>query len=180
MTIQPSFFQYRGKGFPATMFLLCWITYAGFYLGRFNLSGVLPKIASELHLSKVSLGAVGTALFVAYAVGQVVNSQLGQYIAVRRLVTVGLLAPAVLNLTFGLNSSYYGMLILWTVNGYFQAMWWTPNVNFLSKEFPVKVHGRLSGLLGSSYLFGSALSVTVSGYLADHYGWRTAFFYVEP
>jgi OPA family glycerol-3-phosphate transporter-like MFS transporter len=51
------------------IFIVLWITYGAFYLCRVNFSIAIPGIMKEFGWSKTQLGAIGTALFWAYAAG---------------------------------------------------------------------------------------------------------------
>ena len=57
-------------------FLILWITYASFYLGRVNFSVAIPGIMTQFGWEKTTIGIIGTALFWAYAAGQLINGYL--------------------------------------------------------------------------------------------------------
>lgn len=157
------------------IFVTAWIGYALFYLCRANFSVAIPGIMGELGYSKTALGAVGSALFGAYAIGQVVNGQLGDRFGPRKLVTLGIVVSAVANFLFGFTTALPMMILLWGVNGFFQGMGWSPNVKLLSEWFSAKDRSKLTGLYGSCYQIGNAASWVLAGYLADTVGWRYAF-----
>lgn len=153
------------------------VTYASFYLIRINLSVAIPGIIKEFGISKTEIGMVLTALFFAYAFGQFVNGQLADKFGARKLVFIGLLASSIINIIFGFTSGFLaGMMLLWALNGYFQSMGWSPIVKTVSCWFPRKTRGRASGILGSSYIFGSAASLALAGFIIGAFGWRWAFF----
>jgi len=157
------------------VFLTLWVTYGAFYLCRVNMSIALPEMAEEFGYSKTDLGAIGSAFFVVYAIGQFVNGQLGDKVGARRLITLGISASALLNFLFGFASALPAMVAIWGANGYFQATGWAPSVKTLANWFPPRERGRISGLYGSSFQVGNALSWLLSGYLSLHRGWRYAF-----
>jgi len=72
------------------IFVILWITYASFYLGRVNFSVALPGIMADFGWTRTDVGAIGTALFWAYAIGQFINGQLGDRLGARVMITVGL------------------------------------------------------------------------------------------
>ena len=78
-----------------------WLTYGTFYFCRNNLGVALPGLQAELGYTKSQLGTVLMALKLAYGAGQFVNGQLAEHIAPRRLLAIGLLASAALNVVFG-------------------------------------------------------------------------------
>lgn len=157
------------------IFLTCWLTYASFYLCRTNLSVALPAMSDELAWSKSQAGMIGSALFWAYAVGQFINGQLGDRAPARWFVGGGLLASVLLNLAFAGASSLPLMIVLWAANGYVQSMGWGPIVATLARWFGPARRGRLSALMGPSYVLGHVVSWLLSGWLVARLGWRAAF-----
>ena len=153
-----------------------WITYASFYLLRVNLSVAIPGILEEFDISKTSIGWVLTALFIAYAVGQFVNGQLGDKFSAKKLVTFGLLGSAILNVIFGFTGNFLaGMILIWGLNGFFQSMGWAPTVRIVANWFPVRKRGKAAGILGSSYQIGNVVSWALAGIVVGLFGWRWAF-----
>jgi len=153
-----------------------WITYASFYLTRVNMSVAIPGITEEFGISKTAIGWVLTALFIAYAIGQFVNGQLGDKFSAKKLVALGLLGSAVLNVIFGFTGNFLaGMILIWALNGFFQSMGWAPTVKIVSNWFPVHKRGKATGILGSSYQIGNVVSWALAGFVVGLLGWRWAF-----
>jgi len=165
----------RLRSWQRRILLTCWLTYASFYLCRVNFSVALPAIREEFDWSKAEAGLIGSGLFWVYACGQFINGQLGDRLPARSFVAAGLLASAVLNIAFGFAASLPLMVILWGANGYFQSIGWAPIVRTVSRWFGAEQRGRLSALLGPSYVLGHVGSWLLAGWLAAHWGWRIAF-----
>lgn len=157
------------------IFAVLWVTYGAFYLCRVNLSIALPDIMKEFNCCKAEVGAIASAMFIAYAIGQFINGQLTDRFGARKLVTLGIFVSVLMNIIFGFSTVLNVMMILWFVNGYFQAMGWPGVIKTMANWFPIKTRGKISGLFGSCYQIGNALSWLLAGYLTSHYGWRTAF-----
>jgi len=158
------------------MFWLMWVTYASFYLLRVNISISMPEIMKEFSLTKTNMGLVLSSLFLLYAIGQFINGQLGDKLNSRRIITFGLLSSSVLNIIFGFTGGLLGfMVVIWGLNGYFQAMGWGPTVKAMANWFPVKVRGRISGRLGTSYIIGGAISWLLAGTIIKYFNWRFTF-----
>ena len=159
------------------MFWLMWVTYASFYLLRVNISIAVPEIMEEFSLTKTDIGLVLSSLFLLYAIGQFINGQLGDKLNSRRIITLGLLCSAVLNIIFGLSGGIAGlMIVIWGLNGYFQSMGWGPTVKAMANWFPVKVRGKTAGRLGTSYIIGGAISWFLAGTIIKYFNWRFTFF----
>ena len=158
------------------VFISLWIAYASFYLCRVNMSIAIPGILEEYNLTKTAMGAVLTALFFAYAVGQFINGQLGDKFGARKLLTFGAIVSAILNLIFAVLPGIVSLMALvWGLNGYFQSMGWSPATKTIANWFPLKMRGKITGLFGSCYQFGNAASWALSGLVVGMFGWRFAF-----
>jgi sugar phosphate permease len=167
----------RGKIFGTwqmKMLLTAWITYASFYLLRVNYSVALPLIQEEFGFSKTEVGIVASSLLAAYAIGQFINGQLGDKFKARRMIAVGLITSAFLNILFGFSGTFFVgvtfiwvIAIIWGLNGYFQSMGWAPTVKTIANWFSKKERGKISGFVGTSYILGGAISVILAGAVAD-------------
>jgi OPA family glycerol-3-phosphate transporter-like MFS transporter len=165
------------KNWRRRIFWSIWITYAAFYLCRVNMSVAMPGIMKEFGISKTTMGLVLSAFFAVYAAGQFINGQLGDKYGGRRIISLGILTSAVINIIFGFTDGFLGsMILIWALNGAFQSMGWSPSVKTIANWFPLKMRTRRAGLLGTSYQFGSAASWALSGFIVGLFGWRWAFF----
>ncbi len=79
------------------IFILIWITYGTFYLGKENISIAIPAIMKELGCTKTALGSVMSCMFIIYALGQFINGQLGDKFGAKKLISLGLLISGILN-----------------------------------------------------------------------------------
>jgi OPA family glycerol-3-phosphate transporter-like MFS transporter len=163
------------KSWQVRTFVTIWLTYGSFYLCRANMSFALPGLGTEFGLSKTLLGLLGTCLFVMYSLGQFVNGQLGDKFGARKLVFVGMIGSALLNIIFSFSTAFGFMMVVWGLNGYFQSMGWSPQVKTMANWFTVAQRGKWMGLMGSCYQIGNALSWLLASYLAANYGWRSLF-----
>lgn len=155
--------------------VVAWSTYAAYYLARSNLAAVLPAIEADLGFSKSQLGTLSTGFFWAYAVGQLINGQLGDRLSPRWFVFAGMVGSITLSILFGTASAFLTLLIVWTVNGYFQATGWGPVVRILANWLTPDQSRRIAGVFGSSFVAGNAIALVVAGQLAAAFGWRSAF-----
>ena len=153
-----------------------WICYAIYYFLRVNFAVAIPGIMAEFGLSKTVLGGALSAFFAMYAIGQFVSGQLADNINPKKLAAIGLAVSILLNI---LIPSFGGVIafivVVWGLNGIFQSMGWSPNVKIVSAWTPKGMKGRAAGILGTSYIAGSALSWILAGHLAA-FSWRAVFY----
>jgi len=152
-----------------------WLTYGSFYFCRTNIAAALPGIEAELGYSKATMGIVLGSLKLAYGIGQLINGQLAERFRPRKLLAIGMLASAALNVVFGWMTALYFFLFVWACNGYSQSLGWTPCMRVAANWLPARVRGIKIGIIGTGYQVTAALTFVVSGYAAEAWGWRYAF-----
>ncbi|GAH56156.1 unnamed protein product, partial [marine sediment metagenome] len=163
------------KSWRLRTFITVWVTYMAFYLGRVNIGIAKPFMMAEFGIDPGTFGTIGTALFIMYAIGQFVNGQLGDKFGAKRVVAIGLIVSASLNLLMGFSFGILGILVLlWGLNGYFQSMGWAPSVKVVANWYPPDQRGKRSGLLATSYLAGGAVSWILATFIISTLGldWR--------
>ncbi len=150
-------------------------TYGLLYLGRVNVSVVLPMLAQDLGLGLAEVGALGTVFFWFYGLFQFVSGEVGSHVSPFRIVSLGLLATALINVLFSFQSSLVIMLLLWGMNGIAQSGGWSPMVRILAERLHPREIKRASTLMPFGYVIGTALTWTLVGALVAGGDWRIAF-----
>lgn len=153
-----------------------WLTYGSFYFCRNNLGVVVTEIGAELSLTKSQLATVLMWLKLAYGVGQFINGQLAERWPPRKLLALGLMASAALNVVFGWGTALYFLIFVWACNGYVQALGWPPTMRVVANWFPPLQRGRAIGTVGTGYQLCGALTFVVAGWAAGKFGWRGALY----
>ena len=150
-------------------------TYGLLYLGRVNISVVLPIIAVELDVGRAEIGVLGTVFFWVYAGGNFLFGEIGSHVSPYRLVGLGLIATAVVNLAFGFQTSLLIMLMLWGINGLAQSAGWPPMIRILSERLDPSRIKRVSTVMPFSYVIGTVITWALIGAVATGDNWRLAF-----
>jgi sugar phosphate permease len=153
-----------------------WLTYGSFYFCRTNISAAIPGIQEELELTKTQIGLILGSLKIAYGIGQFINGQLAEKFSARKLLAVGMLTSAFLNVIFGFGTSLYFLIFIWAANGYFQALGWTPTMRVAANWFSREKRGKAIGIIGTGYQFTAALTFVIAGFSVHLFGWRGALY----
>ena len=156
------------------MFILTYIVYASYYLARLNFSVAIPLISEDLQYSKFTLGLIGGAFSISYAIGQFVNGQLVDSFGAKRIALLGLILSAIMSLLFGYVDVLLLFIAIWGINGYAQSTGWPSVVKIISNWFKSSI-GTVGGIFGSCFLVGNMIAWPLLGYIAANFGWRTAF-----
>ncbi len=127
------------------------LSYASFYLCRYNLSFANKSICEEFGFTKDQFGWVLTAFFWAYAVGQMVNGLFTDRIGGKQALAIGALATVVMNALFGV-ASFWGLLsafvLIWLANGYLQAFGAPGMIKVNTAWFSMTERGKFAGIFG--------------------------------
>lgn len=135
-------------------FVLTWLSYAGYYLTRQNLSAVKDVLQSTFDLTKRQLGHLDTGYLAAYAGGQVLWGFVTDRVGARRVLAFGMMASAALSVAFGLTTVFWLLVVLWTLNGVAQATGWPANVQAMTRVATAEKRGLTMGIWGTNYVVG--------------------------
>lgn len=156
--------------------LLCWLAYALSYLCRTNLSIALPQMTAEFQWSTAAAGAVGSGFFVSYGVGHLISGILGDRLAVKKFMAVGLLGTSLCNLLMGVFPTYGVIFSVWLLNGLFLSTLWGPIVRVIAAWFSPEERNFPAVLVSLSSMAGYLISWACLGVVIQFTGWRGAFF----
>ncbi|WP_290710838.1 MFS transporter, partial [Flavihumibacter sp. CACIAM 22H1] len=93
----------------------------------------------------------------------------------RHMVVTGGLLSVAANVLISFSSSYYLILILWALNGYFQSMAWAPGGKILVNWWPRQKHGLVFGWYTMAAASSSVLTYFLSISLVHDNDWRSLF-----
>ncbi|MFA7692707.1 MAG: MFS transporter [Candidatus Hydrogenedentales bacterium] len=151
--------------------------YAAFYLVRNNLSVVAKDMEAALNYSHNDIGSLLAASAISYGVGKFVMGAVSDRSNPRAFMGFALLATALLNFIFGSVANFQVHLLLWTLNGFIQAMGWPPCGRSMGHWFSERERGLTFSIWNTSHNLGGGITGYLAGW-AMHYwgGWEYAFF----
>lgn len=151
--------QYKRFKMHAWLMLLSFgLTYLFFYNGRQNINLVLPLMKEAFQSDLGTLGVVSSALFWCYAFGQLISGRLGSFFGYKKLMILGVISSAILNIVISFQSNLWVIAVLWGLNGFCQAMVWSNGLGVLNNWWPKAQRGFASGL--TTAFSGTAQAVT--------------------
>lgn len=158
------------------VFALTWISYASYYFARKSFPVVKATLATQLSISTGMLAAIDTGFLATYAAGQFSCGWLGDRLGSRRLVGYGMLGSAAVSAAFGASSVASIFLVLYALNGFFQASGWPGNVKAMAAVYGPKERGAVMGVWTTCFQVGPLVATALAAWLLAHLGWRAAFF----
>jgi sugar phosphate permease len=164
-------------------FGVTWITYAGFYLCRKNLSIVLPLLAGVSGLQSFQLANIVFGYSLLYAVGQFGFGFLSDRIGPKRVVGSGLLIIVVSNIAMGLHPGVMWLMVFACLNGVGQSTGWSGLVKAMASWFSSTNRGVVMAWWGTNYVFGGFLATAFATWSVSpgapmvSLGWVRGFLY---
>ncbi len=165
------------------IFAITWITYAGFYLCRKNLSIALPALHGMARLGNLELANIVFGYSLLYAVGQFGCGFLSDRIGPKRVVGAGLLLVVGSNLLMGLHASLGWLLLFACLNGAGQSTGWSGLVKTMASWFRGANRGVIMAWWGTNYVFGGFLATTFATWSVTEVlffpqlGWKRGFIF---
>jgi OPA family glycerol-3-phosphate transporter-like MFS transporter len=165
--------------------LLLFGGYAACYYCRADLSVATPLLAEELGRRGVShaealvhIGTMSSLGVLAYALGKLFLTGLGDYWGGRRNFLIGVGGATLFTLLFAAGGTFPVFTLAWLGNRLTQSIGWAGLIKVSSKWFNYSSYGSIIGILSVSYLVGDALARQQMGMLIERgYGWRALFLF---
>ena len=153
------------------------IGYALYYFIRKNLSIAMPLLG-EIGVSKVQLGAFLTCGGIVYGVGRFLNGIVADRNSARKVMALGLVICAGVNIAFGcVPPVVWFMGLLWIVNSYFQGMGVGPCIKTLPQWFPPEELSTKQSIWNLSHSLGAGAVFALCGWflIPAFHSWRLCF-----
>ena len=165
--------------------LLLFGGYASLYFCRADLSVATPLLIDELGRHGIShgeamvrMGSIASLGVLAYALGKLFLTGLGDFWGGRISFLIGLGGATVFTLMFTSGLSVPLFSIAWIGNRLTQSIAWAGLLKVSGKWFDYSSYGMIIGILSISYLVGDAAARQWMGMLIAHgFGWRTLFYF---
>lgn len=151
------------------------------YMVRIGISPLLKPILEDFHLTYSQAGLLAMAIYITYALMQFPAGYLGDRLGRRKLLLLGIFGWTVITFLTGFCATFSSLFGLRLLTGFFQGAYFAnerPLVAYYTPE-DQKASGQGITLMGQG--MGLALGMILSGFIADHLGWRWVFiFYAFP
>jgi MFS transporter, OPA family, sugar phosphate sensor protein UhpC len=150
--------------------------YAVFYFTRKSFTFAMLGMSSDLGLSKGELGLLGSILYITYGISKFISGVMSDRSNPRYFMAMGLIITGILNILFGLSSTFWLFALFWGLNGWFQAWGWPACCKQLNYWFAQSERGLWYSFCSTSHNLGGALIPLIAIFCASHFGWRYAMF----
>ena len=145
------------------------------FFDRLIIAAVGEPIRKEFELSDASLGALGTAFILLYAVVGIPFGRLADKAPRKFILSAGVFVWSLLTAASGFVQNFWQMFGLRLGVGVGEASCAPAATSLISDLYASEKRGRAISIFMLGLPVGIALSFAISGTITKAYGWRTAF-----
>lgn len=156
------------------IFFGMYIGYALFYLTRKSLTYILPVLMKDFSLTMADVGVFGSVIYVTYGLSKFVSGIVSDKSNPRYFMSIGLIMTGVINVLFGMTSSFLFFTVLWALNGFFQGGGWPPCAKLLAHWYDQNERGAWWGVWNTSHNVGGLIILYLAPPISILLGWRFA------
>jgi MFS family permease len=147
------------------------------YLDRYVPAALVESLRrSELHVSDTQSGLLMSGFIVVYMLTSPLFGALGDRGRPSRIVAAGIALWSLATGLAGLARSFAGLLVARSAVGVGEAAYMTISPAMLADSFPREKRGRVFAIFNAATPIGAAAGYILGGLVAQHLGWRAAFF----
>jgi len=147
------------------------------YMDRWVASAASPLIQTEFKLSDAEVGLLGSAFLLVYAIAAIPFGYWADRGVRKVVIGVGVGIWSLATLFSGFAQSFIQLFFSRAVLGIGEATYYPAGTSLLSDYFAKAWRGRAMSIWGAGTAFGIAVGFAGGGYIADKFGWRSAFFF---
>ena len=147
------------------------------YMDRYVGAAASPLIQKEFHLTDAQVGLLGSAFLLVYAVAAVPFGYWADRGVRKTVVAAGVAIWSIATLFTGFARSFPQLFVSRAFLGIGEASYYPAGTSLLSDYFPKEQRARTMSVWGAGSTFGIAVGFAGGGYIAEKFGWRSAFFF---
>lgn len=137
---------------------------------------LLGILAREFGVTEKDISLVPALTLIGYALGILFLVPLGDMMERRKLLQISLFAAGSFAVGIAFCTSYYVLCTLSFLLGFFNVSG-SVLIPFAANLSKPQERGRVVGTVLSGILLGSLIARTLAGVLAQHFGWKSVFFF---
>jgi MFS family permease len=155
----------------AMLWMVCFINYAD----RQVIFSVFPLIKSEAGLNDVQLGIVGGSFMWAYALFGPLAGWLGDRVSRKRLILGALVFWSVCTAATAIAQNFWQLTLCRALGGLGEAFYFPATMSLIGDYHGRTTRSRAMSVHQSGVYAGTIAGGALAGWIAQHYGWRSAF-----
>ncbi len=158
------------------MILLLWLAFFFNQADRQIFNVVLPAVRGELNLTDSDMGLIASILILVYGILVPVAGLVGDRSNKKYVLMISLLIWSSSTLFSGMSTLLIHLIFLQSVATGGGEAFYAPSANALISEHHDKTRATAMSIHQTALYAGIIMSGYLAGWIADHFGWRIAFY----
>lgn len=168
---RPVSFPYKWE-----LILLLWLAFFFNQADRQIFNVVLPAVRGELNLADSDMGLIASILILVYGILVPVAGYIGDRTNKKYVLAVSLLIWSTSTLFTGMSTLLIHLIFLQSIATGGGEAFYAPSANALIGEHHEKTRATAMSIHQTALYAGIIMSGYLAGWIADHFGWRIAFY----
>ena len=166
----------RGPAYPWVVVALLWVVAALNYVDRQVIFTLFPLLRTDLHLTSVQLGMLGTVFLWVYGAVSPFVGYLADRFSRRKVILVSFGIWSLVTLFLGFAHTYAQVLTAQALMGLSEACYLPAALALIADYHGEASRSRAVGLHQSGLYAGIVLGGVAGGWIGEHYGWHIVFY----
>ncbi|MBS1822982.1 MAG: MFS transporter [Acidobacteria bacterium] len=162
--------------YPWAVVALLWVVAALNYIDRQVIFALFPLLRSELHLSSMQLGFLGSAFLWVYGICSPFGGYLADRFNRRIVILLSIGVWSTVTLLVGLSRTYPQLLAAQALLGISEACYLPAALALIADYHGPATRSRAVGLHQSGLYAGVVLGGWGGGWIGENYGWHQVFY----
>lgn len=154
---------------------LLWLTYFLNYVDRQVIFSMLPAIRSEIPMTNMELGWIGSLFIWLYSLASPLGGRLADRCGSGPAVFASVLLFSGATLLTGISQTAAMLLAGRALLGITESLYFPSAVALLGSTHDPSVRSRAISIHGSAQFAGAATGAWFGGWMAEQFGWRSSF-----
>ncbi len=155
----------------AMLWAVCFLNYAD----RQTIFSVFPLLGTDLRLTNFQLGIIGGSFMWMYALCGPFAGWLSDRYSRRALILGALIFWSLMTAVTALAHTFASLTLVRALGGLGEAFYFPAAMSMMSDYHGPMTRSRAMSIHQSSVYVGTIAGGTISGYLGQHYGWKSSF-----
>jgi len=154
------------------LWVVCFFNYAD----RQAIFSVFPLLKSEMGLTDVQLGIVGSSFMWVYAGFGWLAGLIGDKLRRKAVIIGGLIFWSIVTIATALSTNYTHLVIFRALEGFGEAFYFPASMSLVSDYHQSDTRSRAMSIHQSSVYAGTIAGGSLAGVMGQYYGWRSSFY----
>lgn len=140
----------------------------------------LPQIVADLKMDAIQMSWVGMTFLLSSAIFMVPMGKIADMVGRKKIFLLGNIIVIIASVLCAISFSTTMILVARLIQGMGAAMMFVTGMAIVTSAFQANERGKSIGLVVSSVYLGLSLAPILGGFLTQHFGWRSIFYFTLP